>query len=124
MNLQKKAKSVEEKLYFLSLIKKLDKEIKDDLKDKLNQRKEEVISSEKNNYLTSKIEKKEIVKKIFKPKQILKNDNAIPFGSGLTKKFVEKNWHLVRPCDPNEPLIKKPKKKSGSFFISNAYKYY
>ena len=24
----------------------------------------------------------------------------------------------------NEPLIKKPKKKSGSFFISNAYKYY
>jgi hypothetical protein len=120
----KKAKSVEEKLYFLSLIKKLDKEIKDDLKDKLNQRKEEVISSEKNNHLTSKIEKKEIVKKVFKSKQILNNDNAIPFGSGLTKEFVEKNWHLVRPCDPNEPLIKKPKKKSGSFFISNAYKYY
>jgi hypothetical protein len=35
----KKAKSVEVKLYFLSLIIKLDKEIKDELKNKLNQKK-------------------------------------------------------------------------------------
>jgi hypothetical protein len=120
----KKAKSVEVKLYFLSLIRKLDKEIKDDLKNKLKQRKNEEISSERNNNLTSKIKKKEIKKEISKQQQIISNNNAIPFSSGLTKEFVEKNWHLVRPCDPNEPLIKKPKKKSGSFFISNAYKYY
>jgi hypothetical protein len=120
----KKGKSVDEKLYFLSLIRKLDKEIKDDLKDKLNQRKNEEIPSERNNDLTSKIEKKEIKKEISNQKQIVSNDNAIPFGSGLTKEFVKKNWHLVRPCDPNEPLIKKTKKKSGSFFISDAYKYY
>jgi len=119
----KKAKSIEEKLYFFSLIKKLDKEIKDGLKDKLNQIKEEV-SSEKNNDLTLKIEKKEIKKEVSKPRQIANKDKAIPFDSGLTKEFVEKNWHLVRPCDPNEPLIKKTKRKSGSFFISNAYKYY
>jgi len=119
----KKAKSIEEKLYFFSLIKKLDKEIKDGLKDKLNQIKEEV-SSEKNNDLTLKIEKKEIKKEVSKPRQIVNKDKAIPFDSGLTKEFVEKNWHLVRPCDPNEPLIKKTKRKSGIFFISNAYKYY
>jgi len=119
----KKAKSIEEKLYFFSLIKKLDKEIKDDLKDKLNQIKEEV-SSEKNNDLTLKIEKKEIKKEVSKPRQIVNKDKDIPFNSGLTKEFVQKNWHLVRPCDPNEPLIKKTKRKSGSFFISNAYKYY
>ena len=119
----KKTKSVEVKLYFLSLIRKLYKEIKDGLKDKLNQIKEEV-SSEKNNDLTLKIKKKEIKIEVSKTQQIISNDNAIPFNSGLTKEFVEKNWHLVRPCDPNEPLIKKPKKKSGSFFISNAYKYY
>jgi len=119
----KKAKSIEEKLYFFSLIKKLDKEVKDDLKDKLNQIKEEV-SSEKNNDLTLKIEKKEIKKEVSKPRQIVNKDKPIPFDSGLTKEFVQKNWHLVRPCDPNEPLIKKTKRKSGSFFISNAYKYY
>ena len=120
----KKTKSVEVKLYFLSLIRKLYKEIKDDLKNKLNQRKKEEISSERNNDLTLKIKKKEIKIEVSKTQQIISNDNAIPFNSGLTKEFVEKNWHLVRPCDPNEPLIKKPKKKSGSFFISNAYKYY
>lgn len=54
----KKAKSIEVKLYFLSLIRKLDKEIKDDLKNILKQRKNEEISSERNNDLTSKIKKK------------------------------------------------------------------
>jgi len=120
----KKTKSVEVKLYFLSLIRKLYKEIKDDLKNKLNQRKKEKISPERNNDLTLKIKKKEIKIEVSKTQQIISNDNDIPFNSGLTKEFVEKNWHLVRLCDPNEPLIKKPKKKSGSFFISNAYKYY
>jgi hypothetical protein len=86
--------------------------------------KEKKIAVKNNKNLTKNIENLKIIEEVSKPKQIVNKDKAIPFGGGLTKEFVEKNWHLVRPCDPNEPLIKKPKKKSGSFFISNAYKYY
>ena len=38
----------------------------------------------------------------------------IPYASGLTREFVEKHRHLVRPCDPNE-IIKKKEKQSNGF---------
>ena len=120
----KKSKNLDEGLDFLVLIRELSKEIKYDLKNKMKKIKEKKIAVKKNKNLTKNIENLKIIEEVSKPKQIVNKDKAIPFGGGLTKEFVEKNWHLVRPCDPNEPLIKKPKKKSGSFFISNAYKYY
>jgi len=41
------------------------------------------------------------------------NKNCIPYNQGLTPEFVEKHRHLVRPCDPNEPIKKKEKQSNG-----------
>jgi len=120
----KKAKNIDEKLYFLALVRKLSNEIKADLKDKIKKEKEKKLSLEKKYKLEVENKKVQITKETPKPIQNVNKNKAIPFAGGLTKDIVEKNWHLIRPCDPNEPLIKKPKRKSGSFFISNAYKYY
>jgi len=36
--------------------------------------------------------------------------------------FVERNWKYIRPCNPYEPLEKKPKRKNGyRYFIFNGY---
>jgi hypothetical protein len=37
----------------------------------------------------------------------------IPYASGLTPEYIEKNRHLVRPCDPNKPMEKKEKQSNG-----------
>ena len=51
------------------------------------------------------------------------NKNYIPYNEGLTLEFVEKNRHLIRPCDPNE-IIEKKEKKSNSFFCAKFTGYY
>ena len=38
------------------------------------------------------------------------NKNCIPYNEGLTPEIIKKNWHKIRPCDPNEIIIKKEKK--------------
>ena len=38
------------------------------------------------------------------------NKNCIPYNEGLTPEEITKNWHKIRPCDPNEIIVKKEKK--------------
>ena len=38
------------------------------------------------------------------------NKNCIPYNDGLTPEEIKKNWHKIRPCDPNEIIVKKEKK--------------
>ena len=35
------------------------------------------------------------------------NKNCIPYNEGLTPEEIKKNWHKIRPCDPNEIITKK-----------------
>jgi hypothetical protein len=51
------------------------------------------------------------------------NKNCIPYNGGLTPEFVEKNWHYIRPCDPNE-IIETKGKGSDSFFYKKFRSYY
>ena len=51
------------------------------------------------------------------------NKNCIPYNEGLTPEIIKKNWHKIRPCDPNE-IIEKKKKKSNSFFCAKFTGYY
>ena len=51
------------------------------------------------------------------------NKNCIPYNEGLTPEIIKKNWHKIRPCDPNE-IIEKKEKKSNSFFCAKFTGYY
>ncbi len=51
------------------------------------------------------------------------NKNCIPYNEGLTPEIIKKNWHKIRPCDPNE-IIEKKEKKSNSFFCAKFNGYY
>ena len=53
----------------------------------------------------------------------LNNKNCIPYNEGLTPEIIKKNWHKIRPCDPNE-IIEKKEKKSNSFFCAKFTGYY
>ena len=35
------------------------------------------------------------------------NKNCIPYNEGLTPEEIKKNWHKIRPCDPNEIIRKR-----------------
>jgi hypothetical protein len=35
------------------------------------------------------------------------NKNCIPYNDGFTPEEIKKNWHKIRPCDPNEIITKK-----------------
>ena len=103
-------------------------EIKQDLKNKLKKRREKKL-----NLLNKKKEEIEINKKIDSNKHLIsynqsknisnKNSNkSVTIFSSLTKEFVERNWKYIRPCNPYEPLEKKPKRKNGyRYFIFNGY---
>ena len=41
---------------------------------------------------------------------LVTNKNCIPYNEGLTPEIIKKNWHKIRPCDPNEIIVKKEKK--------------
>ena len=38
------------------------------------------------------------------------NKNYIPYNEGLTPEIIKENWYKIRPCDPNEIIVKKEKK--------------
>ena len=98
------------------------------LPKKLKKRREEKL-----NLLNKKKEETEIKQKLESNKPLLsynqsenlsnKNSNkSVPIFSSLTKEFVERNWKYIRPCNPYEPLEKKPKKKNGyRYFIFDGY---
>ena len=51
------------------------------------------------------------------------NKNCIPYNDGLTPEEIKKNWHKIRPCDPNEIIIKK-ESKPNKFNDPNFKGYY
>ena len=119
-----KAKTFDQRSFYFGKLKEITIEIKQDLKEKLKKRREEKL-----NLLNKKKEEIEIKQKIDSNKPLLsynqsknisnKNFNkSVPIFSSLTKEFVERNWKYIRPCNPYEPLEKKPKKKNGyRYFI-------
>lgn len=124
----KKAKTLDQRMFYLGKIKEITIEIKQDVKEKLKKRREEKL-----NLLNKKKEEIETKKKIDSNKPLLsynqsenisnKNSNkSVPIFSSLTKEFVERNWKYIRPCNPYEPLEKKPKRKNGyRYFIFDGY---
>ena len=123
-----KAKTFDQRSFYFGKLKEITIEIKQDLKEKLKKRREEKL-----NLLNKKKEEIEIKQKIDSNKPLLsynqsknisnKNFNkSVPIFSSLTKEFVERNWKYIRPCNPYEPLEKKPKKKNGyRYFIFDWY---
>ena len=51
------------------------------------------------------------------------NKNCIPYNDGLTPEVISKNWHKIRPCDPNE-IITKKESKPNKFNDPNFKGYY
>jgi len=78
--------------------------------------KNEKIVQEAKNSLAVKMDGPQVRKQIPSPVQPMVKEKPIPYASGLTKEFVEKHRHLVRPCDPNEPIKKKEKQSNGFFY--------
>ena len=73
---------------------------------------EKIVQEAKNNLLV-KIDKPQVKKQIPNPVQPMVKGKPIPYASGLTPEFIDKHRHLVRPCDPNEPIKKKEKQSNG-----------
>ena len=123
-----KAKTFDQRSFYFGKLKEIAIEIKQDLKEKLKKRREEKL-----NLLNKKKEETEIKQKLESNKPLLsynqsedisnKNSNkSVPIFSSLTKEFVERNWKYIRPCNPYEPLEKKPKRKNGyRYFIFDRY---
>ena len=51
------------------------------------------------------------------------NKNCIPYNEGLTPEEIKKNWHKIRPCDPNE-IITKKESRPNKFNDPNFKGYY
>ena len=51
------------------------------------------------------------------------NKNCIPYNDGLTPEVISKNWHKIRPCDPNE-IITKKESRTNKFNDPNFKGYY
>ena len=51
------------------------------------------------------------------------NKNCIPYNEGFTPEEIKKNWHKIRPCDPNE-IITKKESRPNKFNDPNFKGYY
>ena len=51
------------------------------------------------------------------------NKNCIPYNDGFTPEEIKKNWHKIRPCDPNE-IITKKESRPNKFNDPNFKGYY
>jgi hypothetical protein len=78
--------------------------------------KDEKIVQEAKNSLAVKMDGPQVRKQIPNPVQPMVKEKPIPYASGLTPEFIDKHRHLVRPCDPNEPIKKKEKQSNGFFY--------
>ena len=59
----------------------------------------------------------------FKISPPVTNKNCIPYNDGLTPEVISKNWHKIRPCDPNE-IITKKESRTNKFNDPNFKGYY
>jgi len=67
----------------------------------------EKISLDNKNKSKPKIKKIKIKKQLPSVVQSAVKGKPIPYNEGLTPEVIAKNWHKIRPCDPNEIIIKK-----------------
>jgi hypothetical protein len=83
----------------------------------------EKISLDNKNTNKPKIKKIKIKKDLPIVVQSVVKVKPIPYNDGLTPEVIAKNWHKIRPCDPNE-IIEKKEKKNNSFFCAKFNGYY
>jgi hypothetical protein len=83
----------------------------------------EKISLDNKNKNKPKVKKIKIKKDVPNVVQTVVKGKPIPYNDGLTPEVIAKNWHKIRPCDPNE-IIEKKEKKSNSFFCAKFNGYY
>jgi len=95
-------KCINSRIFIKTCIDQIELEIKN----------EKIVQEAKNNLLV-KIDKPQVKKQIPNPVQPMVKVKPIPYASGLTPEFIDKHRHLVRPCDPNEPIKKKEKQSNG-----------
>jgi hypothetical protein len=95
-------KCINSRIFIKTCIDQIELEIKN----------EKIVQEAKNNLLV-KIDKPQVKKQIPNPVQPMVKGKPIPYASGLTPEFIDKHRHLVRPCDPNEPIKKKEKQSNG-----------
>ena len=55
--------------------------------------------------------------------QSMVRGKPIPYNEGLTPEVISKNWHKIRPCDPNE-IITKKESRPNKFNDPNFKGYY
>ena len=68
-------------------------------------------------------EKPEQLAPVIKISPPVTNKNCIPYNNGFTPEEIAKNWHKIRPCDPNE-IITKKESKPNKFNDPNFKGYY
>ena len=84
-----------------------DKDYEEKFSPIFNKEKKEELNKTAINAEEKKTEQSEPVIKTSPP---VTNKNCIPYNDGLTPEEIAKNWHKIRPCDPNEIIVKKEKK--------------
>lgn len=70
-----------------------------------------------------KVKKTKVKKEVPSVVQSVVKGKPIPYNDGLTPEVIAKNWHKIRPCDPNEIIIKK-ESKPNKFNDPNFKGYY
>jgi hypothetical protein len=83
----------------------------------------EKIILDNNNKKKPKVKKITVKKKMPNIVQSAVKGKPIPYNEGLTPEVISKNWHKIRPCDPNEIIIKK-ESRSNKFNDPNFKGYY
>ena len=83
---------------------------------------ERISLSNKNKY-KPKVKKIKIKKDVPSVVQSVVKGKPIPYNDGLTLEEIAKNWHKIRPCDPNE-IITKKESRPNKFNDPNFKGYY
>lgn len=83
----------------------------------------ERISLNNKNKYKPKVKKIKIKKDVPSVVQSVVKGKPIPYNDGLTPDVIAKNWHKIRPCDPNE-IITKKESRPNKFNDPNFKGYY